>query len=126
MARKNRKNRPDRSALHVVPPVDTDAVVEAENEDEEDLSTPRPMTLLEATEALAVQIRGICQRTKLSENTVLSLFSFQFSQIEKERQQRMMEQSQGQAAVDAIAAEQAAQEEPDEPREADEVVTADD
>jgi hypothetical protein len=83
------------------------------------------MTLLEATEALAVEIRGITQRTKLSENTVLQLFSFQWSQIQQERQQAAIAASQGQAAVDAIAEEQE-DDTPAEPREADEVVTADD
>jgi len=98
-----------------------------EPEEDGDANTEEPqdtskMTLLEAVEALGQQIRGICQRTKLSETTVLQLFSFQWSQIEQERQRQTM---QGQAAVDAIAAEQAEQEEPAEPRNPDEVISTD-
>lgn len=127
MAKRIRNNRPDRSHLHVVPPIEAEPEVEDTTEDEEDLSTPRRMTLLDATEALGMQIRGICQRTKLSEQTVLSLFSFQYQQVERER----MNLGQGQAAIDAIAAEQAAKQaaaeeaEAETPREPDEVITAD-
>lgn len=115
MAKRYRKGQPNLRTL----PAQPESVEEQPFEEEGEDGERRPMTLLEATEAMGMQIRGICQRTKLSEQTVLTLFSFQFQQVERARQEEMIAQSQGQAAVDKIAEEQAQR------READEVITAD-
>jgi hypothetical protein len=83
--------------------------------------TPKPegVTLAQAVEEMAAIVGKIAKKTKTSETTVLSIWNFQWQEIERDRMRKEAEElrlGQGQQAIDAVAAEAA------ERREADEVI----
>ena len=97
--------------LTVVPPTEP---VEDENEKTTE-QTSSEITLSKAVESTIVFVHELAKRYSMKQDTVLEILKLQLQlfHMQEEKQMRMNLQ-QGQAMVDAIAAEQAARREPDE------------
>lgn len=87
--------------------VDYIEAVKADLTEATEAPAEEPITLFDLTRALAAELMRISKATKMSETGVMNVYSFLLNREETMRQRRE-QQFSGQAAIDAIAAEEAA------------------